>query len=358
MKDFIKLLKAPKRDRLALFQETAIRLGTTPANVEKDLMVCWTLDALYNRSKLGDTRFLFKGGTSLSRVHGLIARFSEDCDLSVFRADLGIPVNASDLVSMSSNGRKRVLEEIRQKCGAFISGPVADEIERIAREDCARAGLAPDAIRIIRQSDDPDGQTLYVEYPSIASQPGDYVRPRVMIESGAKSAVDPHITNVTIAPYLAEEVPGLNLRVGNIVAIEAGRTFGDKVVIAHGMNRWAAVRGEVLKGGNRMSRHYYDLYCLAKAGIADQVLADGHTLQDCIGHARMFFNRTPFELDRAAAGEFHVMPTGDVLKAARIDYEAMKTMIFGTPPAFDDILDAIDDIQTKLDHELSPAPLP
>ena len=36
----------------------------------------------------------FKGGTSLSKVFGLIDRFSEDIDISIDRAALGLPESA------------------------------------------------------------------------------------------------------------------------------------------------------------------------------------------------------------------------------------------------------------------------
>ena len=37
----------------------------------------------------GEPRLLFKGGTSLSKAYGLISRFSEDIDITVFREDIG-----------------------------------------------------------------------------------------------------------------------------------------------------------------------------------------------------------------------------------------------------------------------------
>ena len=89
---FDEILRAEAQTRSGLFAATAQRLGTTPQNVEKDFWVCWTLDALFNG--LGDgPRLLFKGGTSLSKAFGLIQRFSEDIDVTVFRDDLGFSVS-------------------------------------------------------------------------------------------------------------------------------------------------------------------------------------------------------------------------------------------------------------------------
>lgn len=97
---FDEILRAEAQTRSGLFAATAQRLGTTPQNVEKDFWVCWTLDALFNG--LGDgPRLLFKGGTSLSKAFGLIQRFSEDIDVTVFRDDLGIPASVEELAGLS-----------------------------------------------------------------------------------------------------------------------------------------------------------------------------------------------------------------------------------------------------------------
>ena len=87
---FRAVIGAPDEERLDLFLTGARRLGTAVQNVEKDFWVCWTLDILFNGLGRGASpRLLFKGGTSLSKAFGLIARFSEDIDITVFRADLG-----------------------------------------------------------------------------------------------------------------------------------------------------------------------------------------------------------------------------------------------------------------------------
>jgi predicted nucleotidyltransferase component of viral defense system len=82
-------LAATANDRRDAFIAAGRRLGAAEQNIEKDFWVCWTLDALFNRLPAGGPRLLFKGGTSLSKAFGLISRFSEDIDVTVFRDDLG-----------------------------------------------------------------------------------------------------------------------------------------------------------------------------------------------------------------------------------------------------------------------------
>ena len=50
--------------------------------LEKDIWVVWALQILGTDQQLLQS-LTFKGGTSLSKAHGLIDRFSEDVDLTV-----------------------------------------------------------------------------------------------------------------------------------------------------------------------------------------------------------------------------------------------------------------------------------
>lgn len=60
----------PARERLELISQTAAKLDMAPAAIEKDFWVCWMLQRLFE-SSLRDS-IIFKGGTSLSKVYGLI----------------------------------------------------------------------------------------------------------------------------------------------------------------------------------------------------------------------------------------------------------------------------------------------
>jgi predicted nucleotidyltransferase component of viral defense system len=117
---FSEFLKATPQDRRDVFPGAAARLGTPVQNVEKDFWVTWTLDVLFNGLPIGRSRFLFKGGTSLSKAYGLISRFSEDIDLTVFREDLGQTATGTELETMGRNRRKAKLEAIKDACREYI----------------------------------------------------------------------------------------------------------------------------------------------------------------------------------------------------------------------------------------------
>lgn len=104
--DFKAIIGASEENRRDLFLASASRLGTPIQNVEKDFWVCWALDLLFNARHPEEPRLLFKGGTSLSKSFGLISRFSEDIDITVFREDLGEPIEVLDLEGLSGKQQR------------------------------------------------------------------------------------------------------------------------------------------------------------------------------------------------------------------------------------------------------------
>lgn len=88
-KSFESFLVLPEGERRDAIEAVAISLSTLAIHVEKDFWVCLVLDMLYNRLPGGHPKLLFKGGTCLSKVFGLIQRFSEDVDIVIHRDDSG-----------------------------------------------------------------------------------------------------------------------------------------------------------------------------------------------------------------------------------------------------------------------------
>jgi len=340
-------LAAAANDRRDAFIAAGRRLGAAEQNIEKDFWVCWTLDALFNRLPDGGPRLLFKGGTSLSKAFGLISRFSEDIDVTVFRDDLGEGASVDQLEAMSGRQRKEKLEAIRDACQAYIAGPLLTQLASLLTTSLAKASIATAGARVELDADDDGRQTLLLWYPSVTAATDGYVRPAVKIESGAKSALDPH-RPVTISPYVAAEVDGIDLSIANVTTVDAERTFWDKVVILHGLRSWFERRGELRGGGQRVSRHYYDLHGLLSEDIANKAVADADLGRDCVRHARMFFNSPDLDLATAEPGSFVLRPTDAMLELLRRDYLAMTGMIFGEAPPFEHVIAGIAELETRV----------
>ena len=332
------VISAAPDEKLDLFLTTANRLGAPIGNIEKDFWVCWTLNALYHERPAGGPRLLFKGGTSLSKAFGLIERFSEDIDVTVFRDDLDEPASVEELETLSNKKRRARLDAIRDACRSYITGPLhAFLTEHLAEATGGRGRVEIDEA-------DSDRQTLLVWYPEVEPRDEAYVRPAVRIESGAKSALDPNHPK-DIRPYIADDVAGLELTVPAVTTIDAERTFWDKVVIAHGLRRWFERRGKSRQEGQRISRHFYDLHCLFISDIGRSAIADAALGADFVRHALMFFNRPDYDLASAVTGSFALAPTVAMIDALARDYANMTPMIFGSAPPFEDILLSMKEIE-------------
>lgn len=354
---FSRIIAASPADRRGLFLATANRLGTPLVNVEKDFWVSWVLDLLFNGRTADEPRLLFKGGTSLSKAYGLISRFSEDIDITVFREDIGQHVEFSDLEALSGKQQRRRLDAIKLACQAYIQGPLKHRLNHQIETMFAAASIPITDTPVIQDEGDPDRQTLLVRYPSVATGVDTYVIPSVKIEAGARSALDPHRV-CNIQPYIAQDVASANLTVANVVTIDAERTFWDKVVILHGLRRWHDARSLLRQDGHRISRHYYDIHRLVQSDAGQRALSDHALARDCSRHAMMFFNSPDLDLQHARRGSYAIMPAPAMVDVLKRDYRAMAEMIFGEVPDFPDVLETVRQLELAINEITDPATTP
>lgn len=344
---FQQVIGATDDERLELFLASARRLGTAVQNIEKDFWVCWVLDVLFNAMGEGHPRLLFRGGTSLSKSFGLIDRFSEDIDITVFRDDLGEAASIDDLEALSGKKRRARLDAIRAACQAFINGPFLKMFDEVVAGVMRSARIAPTRYRVEPDPADSDQQTMLFWYPVVTAGANPYIRSAVKIEAGAKSALDPHVlTNVR--PFAADDLPAIDLQVTGITTVEPQRTYWDKVVILHGLRGWYDRRGQLRHGGQRVSRHYFDVFRLLRSPLGERAMQDRALCADCARHARMFFNSPDFDLDRAVAGTFTLVPPPEMHALLERDYDAMAMMITGVVPPFADVMNAIGELEQRL----------
>ena len=95
-------------------------------------------------------------------------------------------------------------------------------------------------------------------------------------------------------------------------------------------------RPEAKKAPKRFSRHYYDVYQMFCSGVLDVAKNDLALLADIVDFTRKFYPRS----------WAHFEP---VMKA---DYAAMRNMIYGDYPSFDEILSTIKKLETEINSGL------
>ncbi len=115
------------RLRALVFEEAATRRSVDSVIIEKDFWVCWLLGVLFSQTALGP-HLVFKGGTSLSKVFGVIDRFSEDVDLSVSPEFVGADGRAFDALSKRTQ-RDAAMAEMQRQCRVKTEDTIAPLLE-------------------------------------------------------------------------------------------------------------------------------------------------------------------------------------------------------------------------------------
>jgi len=304
-----------------------------PTIIEKDFWVCLVLRLLFQESPLGKS-LVFKGGTSLSKAHGLIERFSEDIDLVLDWKLIGFGEGLKDPMQNfdSKSKQDQFNKEMNRLAAEFISKTLSPELDAL---------LQNEGIGLSAAVDETDPHVINIKYPAAFSEV--YIRPEVRLEIGPLASWVPSATH-TIRPYASDALPDLFENPScEVVAIAAERTFWEKATILH----QEAHRPTQIP--QRYSRHYYDLYKLAVSSIRGPALGRTSLLRDVVTFKQRFYPSKWARYDLAVPGTFKLLPLerSQFVYLAR-DYQEMQVMLFGKAPDFSSIVDELKKLEAEI----------
>ena len=221
-----------------LIRIVAAEKGVDPALVEKDY---WIMHCLYGLQKLGLT-FQLKGGTSLSKGHKVIDRFSEDIDIL-------IEPPADQDVKIGPNHNKPAHIESRRRFYNWLANVKIriDGIERVERD------TAFDNDRLTSA-----GIRLF--YPThVEAMAG--LKEGVLLEAGFDRVApnEPKDISSWLYDYAAEKVPLIDSRAKQVPCYDPGHTFVEKLQTIS--TKYRQQQADKTFPINFM-RHYYDVYSL------------------------------------------------------------------------------------------------
>jgi hypothetical protein len=322
----------PEKERNELFTLTAQQRGIgSIAIIEKDFWVCWTLKQLFEHPKLSK-QLIFKGGTSLSKVYGLISRFSEDVDLVLDWREVN--QDQDPMAERSKRQQSKINETLNESAITYIAETMMPWLQEALGSHCELE---------IKADEKDQGHVVRVKYPRTENPSG--ILPYIQLEIGPLASWLPHSEH-SVTPYAAEDFPQVfDEPKCKVRAIDAERTFWEKATILH----HEAQRPEDSVTPERYSRHYYDL-CLMAAdeALKTAALEKIELLADVVLFKKKFYPRTWANYDSAVKGSLKLIPPDRILKAMDKDYAAMQEMIFGPRPSFEGIIASLTALETEI----------
>ena len=282
------------KDRMELFQATAISMGMQPNAIEKDFWVCFMLDHLFHDCKYKNA-FVFKGGTSLSKSYHVIERFSEDIDLILdWRKIMNDEVNPWE--ERSKTKQDLFNKQINSEAAKFYKEELIPQLNSEMKEKLG------------------DGEWM----PS-------------------------HETIVT--PFAAEKYPDIfSQKDTSVLTIDVERTFWEKLTILHKIANFP--EGKPLPA--RYARHLYDVYNMGNSWVKERAYKRKELLEKDVVFKQKFYYVKGAHYETATLSSIELLPKEAVLNALKEDYQAMRNMIYGNIPEFEEILEFLEKLQEEV----------
>ena len=321
------------KDRMELFQATAISMGMQPNVIEKDFWVCFMLDHLFHDCKYKNA-FVFKGGTSLSKSYHVIERFSEDIDLILdWRKIMNDEVNPWE--ERSKTKQDLFNKQINSEAAKFYKEELIPQLNSEMKEKLGDGEWI--------SVDTEDEMVVNFYYPQIFE--AEYLRSCVRLEIGPLAEWMPsHETIVT--PFAAEKYPDIfSQKDTSVLTIDVERTFWEKLTILHKIANFP--EGKPLPA--RYARHLYDVYNMGNSWVKERAFKRKELLEKDVVFKQKFYYVKGAHYETATLSSIELLPKEAVLNALKEDYQAMRNMIYGNIPEFEEILEFLEKLQEEED---------
>ena len=322
--DYITLTTAQQR---TILEQTAIKKALPKQAIEKDLWVTTILHIVFSLP-CADS-LVFKGGTSLSKVWGLINRFSEDIDLAIDRS----------VFELDGDLTKKQVKKLRKASSVFVRDDLynllVEAIYETSLKDLCQIEVQPDG-----EGDDtyPEPRSIFIRYQSVFEDLLSYIPPIVKIEAGARSLLEPY-DETQINSMVEEALPTISTTQTDVMVKTAiaEKTFLEKAFILHEL---FSVNNFV--DAKRRSRHIYDLHMMMQRGVAEKAIQNDELWQTILHHRSTLTSMHGVDYDADIKKNIQLIPPSESLANWKKDYKEMSSaMIYGEKPAFAELLESM-----------------
>lgn len=326
----------PQDSKKIVIEQTALKQGLSKQIVEKDLWVSTILEIIFSLPFAN--KLVFKGGTSLSKVWGLIDRFSEDIDLAIDRNIFGLE---GDLTI-------RQLKKLRKASSLFVCNEFCEALVNAVK----KYGL--DEYLTIEAQPNGEGDKTYPEprkifiiYKSLFDTELSYVKPQIILETGARSLFEP-TQKASINSMVSDAFPTIQTSVVKveITTAVAAKTFLEKAFLLHELfTTNACFRAE------RKSRHLYDLEKMMDKEFAIGAIKDDELWNTIHHHRNVFTHMHDVDYSPDIRDRIVLVPPTEHFQTWAADYADMQSsMIYGDSLSFSELIERMRELETRFQN--------
>ncbi len=322
------------------FAAAGNQLGLPAYIVEKDFHVTVVLECLFgpiwNQLKESNPHdpFVFKGGTTLSKVYSVIERMSEDIDLALNMSFLGHPEPEKESSSQRENKR---LPALKEAASGFTESRLLTMLQ--AELDKIAEGYS---VYVAEDTED----ALEVHYPRLCDEYDSdaYIKPRVLVETGGRAAQLPNSPHM-IKPLVASVAEEANAEI-SVVTLDISRTFFEKITAVH-----AFIHQDKIESRN--SRHLYDIVRIALSH--PDIATDTEMLTSVAEHKKKYFRAGAAKYDLAIQGQLKLVPvTNQQYQKFSDDWGKMQDMFAAERPEFAQLITALSYLERLINCCITP----
>ena len=294
-----------------LIRIVAQQRGIDPALVEKDY---WIMHCLYGLQQLGFA-FQLKGGTSLSKGHRIINRFSEDIDIRIEPPkERQVRTGRNHNKAKDVRARKDFFDWVAKKIGF-------DGIEKVERDTAFdNMHLTSAGIRLFYKTSVPAMEGL---------------RPGVLLEAGFDE-VSPNSTR-DISSWLydyavTKQVDVIDNRAKAVVCYDPRYTFVEKLqTISTRFRQQQSSKASPVG----FMRHYYDVYSLLRRPEVQAFIGT----DPYKAHKKKRFR--PGDNPDITQNQAFILADPETRQTYAEAYAESTALYFGDKPSFEEILEEI-----------------
>ena len=239
---------------------------------------------------------------------------------------------------------KTQIGKLRKVAGAYTTGTFFKELQTAF----STKSFTQIEFKIIDSGEsDQDPRIIEIYYPNVVTQPTEYVLPRVQIEISCRSLREPFAVQ-TFGSLVDEFYADKDFAepLFEVPTVNAERTILEKLFLLHEEFHRPADKMRV----DRLSRHLYDIYHLAKAGIATKAINDKELYETIVAHRYKFSRVGEVDYNLHHPNTLNPIPPTKVIADWEADYANMKEdMIYEeNKPNFDDLINILQDLRAQL----------